>query len=539
MKLGLVLGLLTAVGTAAQAAPEIVRPRLLGAVVDWPGAFAALGKVDGLRADNKESDSSLLARINKASEPYLPNVEASPIPVLLPVDVAAVLRDHGKASEPGEPPNAEPYFNGFHGPRFFLAGPAGFDSTFSIQTNDIKELSDIPVHDPVDIHFSGFAFYYDLDDPAIEARGVPALDAKYPGIRRFIHEGFVRYAFVHYGVPYVLAIDCFDGRPRILRLLCPQADRIAIHFLDRLQIAGGAPQPPPTMDPPVVVRPHTKDTAFSYYGPGRLLAGSSFRDSGGRVDYTVFAPIRFPLAEAPAYANSQLYRENQTKPYRGSPKPSDYTYPWRDNFCERRGFTVGQCPGGVGHQGQDIRASPCPQPLGNGRCDPAHDIVAVRTGAIMRSPKQEAVYIVINNANEHLRFRYLHMEPRKMDEDNLLSGRDVKEGEVIGKVSNYSQKENGTSYHLHFDIQVPTKNGWVFVSPYMTLVVAYERLIGGRGVELFDVPHAAQAKDLNAIDRPESAFPASTAKPQSRSDGAREPTSDQAGVKELLENRRD
>ena len=186
MKLGLVFCLLMALGNAAQAAPEIVRPRLLGAVVDWPATFSAVGKVEGLRANAKESDAGLLARINKATELYLPNIGSSSIPVLLPVDVAAVLRDHGKPTEPGEPPNAEPYFNGFHGPRFFLAGPAGFDSTFSIVTNDIKELSDIPVHDPVDIQFSGFAFYYDLDDPAIEARGVPALDAKYPGIRRFI-----------------------------------------------------------------------------------------------------------------------------------------------------------------------------------------------------------------------------------------------------------------------------------------------------------------------------------------------------------------
>ena len=33
-------------------------------------------------------------------------------------------------------------------------------------------------------------------------------------------------------------------------------------------------------------------------------------------------------------------------------------------------------------------------------------------------------------------------------------------------------------------MQVPTKYGWVFVNPYMTLVAAYERLIGGRGTEI-------------------------------------------------------
>ena len=76
---------------------------------------------------------------------------------------------------------------------------------------------------------------------------------------------------------------------------------------------------------------------------------------------------------------------------------------------------------------------------------------------ILRSPRQEAAYLLVNSASEHIRFRYLHMNPRKMDENNLLSGRRVFEGEVIGQVSNYSQKENGTSYHLHFDVQVPTR----------------------------------------------------------------------------------
>ena len=120
-------------------------------------------------------------------------------------------------------------------------------------------------------------------------------------------------------------------------------------------------------------------------------------------------------------------------------------------------------------------------------------MVAARDGVILRSPRQEAAYLFVNSANEHIRFRYLHMSPRKMDADNLLSGRRVYEGEVIGEVGNYSMRENGTSYHLHFDIQVPTRDGWVFVNPYMTLVAAYERLIGERGTELADPSVVATA----------------------------------------------
>jgi hypothetical protein len=78
-----------------------------------------------------------------------------------------------------------------------------------------------------------------------------------------------------------------------------------------------------------------------------------------------------------------------------------------------------------------------------------------------------------------------------------LSGRRVHEGEVIGEGSNFSMKEAGTSYHLHFDIQVPTRHGWVFVNPYMTLVTAYERLIGERGTELFD-PGAVASGDASS-----------------------------------------
>jgi hypothetical protein len=105
----------------------------------------------------------------------------------------------------------------------------------------------------------------------------------------------------------------------------------------------------------------------------------------------------------------------------------------------------------------------------------------------MRAPGQMALYLVVDQPGEHIRFRYLHMNPAMLDAGGLFSGRQVREGEVIGKVGNYFQKPGGTSYHLHFDVQVPTREGWVFVNPYMTLVAAYERLIGGRGEMVNDM----------------------------------------------------
>ncbi len=56
--------------------------------------------------------------------------------------------------------------------------------------------------------------------------------------------------------------------------------------------------------------------------------------------------------------------------------------------------------------------------------------------------------------------------------------------EIIGKVATWGDFENGTSYHLHFNIQVFSNVGWVWVNPYISLVLAYERQIGGRGTEI-------------------------------------------------------
>src|SRR6185312_2943374 len=94
------------------------------------------------------------------------------------------------------------------------------------------------------------------------------------------------------------------------------------------------------------------------------------------------------------------------------------------------------------------------------------------------------LYIVVNTPNDLVRFRYLHMNPKMLDADEWFSGRQVSEGEIIGKVATWGDFEKGTSYHVHFNIQVFTKVGWVWVNPYMTLVTAYERLIGGRGAEI-------------------------------------------------------
>jgi murein DD-endopeptidase MepM/ murein hydrolase activator NlpD len=285
-------------------------------------------------------------------------------------------------------------------------------------------------------------------------------------------------------------------------------------FLRTLRLAGGTPAAEMPTEAVRADRPKETSKDFTYFSPGLIIPNTGLRkDTGGRPDYTVYARLRFPLKEAPAFANSQSFNNwgdcdftgrsvrsprRKDQPYscnvNGRPlvfnegAPSNYSYPWRDNFCEHRRFFVGQCPGGEGHQGQDIRPSSCAI-LNDGadRCQPyQHEVVAAHDGFILRAPKQEAVYLFINTTSTHARVRYMHMNPNQLDADGIVSGKLVHEGDRIGKVGNYNNRERGTTYHLHFDMQVPTKLGWVFVSPYMTLVSAYERLIGARGTEIKD-----------------------------------------------------
>jgi murein DD-endopeptidase MepM/ murein hydrolase activator NlpD len=83
------------------------------------------------------------------------------------------------------------------------------------------------------------------------------------------------------------------------------------------------------------------------------------------------------------------------------------------------------------------------------------------------------------------------MNPAHMDADGVLHGRRVSEGEKLGLVSNFQDRIGGTTSHLHFDAQVFTRDGWIWINPYTTLVSSYEHLIGGRGREYIPPPPAA------------------------------------------------
>jgi hypothetical protein len=279
-------------------------------------------------------------------------------------------------------------------------------------------------------------------------------------------------------------------RPAPARLACREAYPVAERFLRALRIAGGQPSRSRMNIPAdIAERPAAASPDFTYRPPGDLIVNSGYRKQAGRADSTAYAQIRFPLEKAAAFVHSQSFgnhRPIEEASTLDALVGGNSRYPWQDNFCEARSFSVGQCPSGFGHQGEDIRPAPCP-PHSDGAdpCEPKQQAtVAVRDGMLIRSPQQQAATLQVNTRNEHIRFRYMHMNPATMDADGILNGRRVEEGEKIGVVSNYLDHPNGTTRHLHFDVQVFTPDGWLWVSPYVTLISAYERLIRGHGREV-------------------------------------------------------
>ena len=361
-----------------RSAPEARSPRITVATLDWDAAVTALAGVVSLPPHPEDAGAErILSHVNLAAGLIFRNVAASPVPVLLPFDIETYLHDYTAGSVPTD---LARYHGSIELPKFFFAGPAGYDAALLLQPAQVPDLAGIKFAEPLQVLISGSAMLYELPGPA-PARGapVPDLEANFPGIRRVLHEGHLRYTFVRFGAPYVLSLECFDGpRARFRLLPCKQADRVIIHVLTALRVVGGKPGAGlAAANPGMIERPAMVSSKFHYHPPGRLVPNSSGRKLDGNPDTTVYASIRFPLADAPAHANSQVYW-SRSKPI-SKDDPSVHT--WRDNFCERRGFRIGQCPGGIGHQGQDIRPPPCLSSNGE-TCKRRHDVVAVRDGAV-------------------------------------------------------------------------------------------------------------------------------------------------------------
>lgn len=490
----LLLALLSLLITTPLAADEIRSPSLSALRVDWrtaldqlrteinshppvAGDFIFAPRRSVPRFDPRAMPA--LVQINAISSQFFTGISRSSIPVLLPFDAASYLEAQSNGT-PG--PLALPRYQADFNPvDMFDAGPAGYSASFSFEPGAGDGMPTRVFAKPVEIQITGSALVYDIADPA-GGKGEPVkpLAAIYPDLRKFIREGYVRYAFTRFGVAYVVSIQCLDSVAKPRRLACKEAYPVAERFLKALHVAGGQ-RMRPLMDvaSDLIDRPAARSGDFTYRPSGDIIPNTGYRKLGGHPDPMAYAQIRFPLEKAPAFVHSQSYAKRDKD-------EGPTAYPWRDNFCESRSFEVWQCSGGYGHQGEDIRAAECPPPAeGREPCDPKQrGVVAVRDAVVIRASKDQAATLEVNSRTEHIRFRYMHMNPQALNADGVLNGRIVSEGEKIGVVSNYLDHPAGTSMHLHFDVQVFTRDGWIWVSPYITLVSAYERLIRARGREV-------------------------------------------------------
>jgi hypothetical protein len=223
---------------------------------------------------------------------------------------------------------------------------------------------------------------------------------------------------------------------------------------------------------------------FTYFGAGDLAPGSG----SGAVDRTVYAPdIRFPIQSHEAYLNSQVWGIGGAQGPGGAGwcDTRNYEMPWRDNFCETRSGANREtlnCPSNAVHQGQDIRAGS--STLCNSmRAKPPADrtdipVVAVESGYI----SYVGTYTINLRAADRI-YRYMHMNMARLQ---VAEGQSVNAGQVLGYLSN-DFGGTPTTMHLHMEFQQNIDGvGWTWVSPYMSLVRAYERREGGVGIEVAD-----------------------------------------------------
>ena len=99
-------------------------PRVSSVDVDWAAVHTALSDLSPLLAEDRPdgAKADTLARLNEATQSAFPNIAASPIPVLLPFDTAAFLKD--KAARKAQL-SIEQIFRRLHRVQCFLLSRAG------------------------------------------------------------------------------------------------------------------------------------------------------------------------------------------------------------------------------------------------------------------------------------------------------------------------------------------------------------------------------------------------------------------------------
>ncbi len=293
------------------------------------------------------------------------------------------------------------------------------------------------------------------------------------------------------GRPENPAIDTGDGKPlesaetgEVLPPLPVPTEPVATPSPTPDEHASNdPPAAPPTGPGEAPAEPTPPAPTFYYFRPGNLAPGSGT----GSTEMAVLVPdMAFPIKDAPAIAQTQVYR------YGGGAKGGDqcdvrnFTAPWRDNYCETRTTTNSTpwCAKTGVHLGQDIRVG-TPEGCKAERAAKAADrtryeVVAVEDGFI----SNVGSYSVTLRANSGGRiYRYLHLNMAKL---KVATNQPVKKGDVIGYVSN-DFGGTPTTLHLHFEIKLNTAaHGWQYAPPYASLLEAYKRRENNPGAQVAD-----------------------------------------------------
>jgi len=246
------------------------------------------------------------------------------------------------------------------------------------------------------------------------------------------------------------------------------------------------PPPEPSTPAPSTPAPSTPAPAkpsFYFFRAGNLAPSSGT----GALEAVALVPdMQFPIKDAPAVAQTQVYR------YGGGVKGGDqcdarnFSAPWRDNYCETRSTTntTPWCAKTGVHLGQDIRVGTpegCRAEVKTKAADRArYEIVAVEDGII----SNVGSYSITLRANSGGRiYRYLHLNMAKL---KVATNQNVKKGDVVGYVSN-DFGGTPTTLHLHFEIKLNTaENGWQYAPPYTSLLEAYKRRESNQGEMVAD-----------------------------------------------------
>ncbi len=239
------------------------------------------------------------------------------------------------------------------------------------------------------------------------------------------------------------------------------------------------PEPTSTPDPEIIPTPTPTPTpvptsnispAFSYYPPGDLEPNSGL----GAKDSTIYVPdMVFPIQQARAYPQSQVYRYGGGIGGGDQCDPRNFTASWRDNFCENRSSTTTSpyCPSAGVHVGQDIRVG---TPEG---CRAERSLLPSERKRYVVVAAEDGYISNVGSYTVNVRsggriYRYMHMNMKALQ---VTLGQQVKAGDPIGYVSN-DFGGTPTTLHLHFEIKHNTSEyGWTWAPPYTSLVKAYER----------------------------------------------------------------